>query len=95
MASINPFASFAIDECKEKEGGKHWTLEESLFQKKGPSEESKLQKNSSEMFIIYKYLNDPLLKVKSEKYCGNGEDFVQIKDLFPLRNLLQTSPLNT
>jgi len=31
MASINPFASFAIDECKEKEVGKNWTLEESLF----------------------------------------------------------------
>jgi hypothetical protein len=25
----------------------------------------------------------------------DAEDFVQIKDLFPLRNLLQTSPLNT
>ena len=77
MASINPFASYVIDECKqEQDVGKEWTLEESLFQKKGQIEESKLQKNSSEMFIIYKYLNDPLLKVKSEKYCVNGEDFV-------------------
>lgn len=96
MASINPFASFVIDECKQHgEVGKEWTLEESIFQKKGQAEEAKLQKNSSEMFTIYKYLNDPLMKVKSEKYCGNAEDFVQIKDLFPLRNLLQTSPLNT
>lgn len=77
MASINPFASYVIDECKQEgDVKKEWTLEESLFQKKGAAEESKLQKNSSEMFIIYKYLNDPLLKVKSEKYCGNGEDFV-------------------
>lgn len=45
------------------------------------------------MFVIYKYVNDPLLKVKSEKYSGIPE-FVQAKDLFPMKNLLQTSPLN-
>jgi hypothetical protein len=31
MASINPFASFVIDECKQVEAAKEWTLEESLF----------------------------------------------------------------
>lgn len=45
------------------------------------------------MFVIYKYVNDPLLKIKSEKYTGIPE-FVQAKDLFPVKNLLQTSPLN-
>jgi hypothetical protein len=45
------------------------------------------------MFVIYKYVSDPLIKVKSEKYAGT-EEFVQIKDLFPMKNLLQTSPLN-
>jgi hypothetical protein len=43
MASINPFASYVIDECKQEvDVDKEWTLEESLFQKKGPVEESKL-----------------------------------------------------
>jgi hypothetical protein len=45
------------------------------------------------MFVIYKYVNDPLLKVNSEKYTGITE-FVPVKDLFPMKNLLQTSPLN-
>lgn len=45
------------------------------------------------MFVIYKYVNDPLLKVKSEKYTSIPE-FVKAKDLFPMKNLLQTSPLN-
>jgi hypothetical protein len=94
MTSINPFAQYVIEECKQ-EAKKEWVLEESLFQKPQQAHDpEKLQKNSSEMFVIYKYVNDPLLKVKSEKYCGNGEDFVQIKDLFPIKNLLQTSPLN-
>ena len=44
------------------------------------------------MFVIYKYFSDPLIKIKSEKYTNDA--FVQIKDLFPANNLLQTSPLN-
>ena len=33
MASINPFASYVLQECKEKrpESEKLWTLEESIF----------------------------------------------------------------
>lgn len=45
------------------------------------------------MFVIYKYVSDPLIKVKSEKYTGLDEQ-VPIKDLFPVKTLLQTSPLN-
>jgi hypothetical protein len=41
------------------------------------------------MFVIYKYFSDPLMKVKSEKYTH--DQFLQIKDLFPRNNLLQTS----
>jgi len=37
-------------------------------------------KTSSEMFVIYKYLNDPMMRVKSHKYT-KGE-FVIVKDLF-------------
>ena len=28
-------------------------------------------KTSSEMFVIYKYFSDPLIKVKSVKYTGD------------------------
>jgi hypothetical protein len=104
MASINPFASYVLEECKlDGKVAKEWTLEESLFTNKTASSssanqtaeerEAKLKKDSSEMFVIYKYVNDPLLKVKSEKYTGIPE-YVQAKDLFPVKNLLQTSPLN-
>jgi hypothetical protein len=31
MASINPFGSYVIDECKTEDVGKEWALEESLF----------------------------------------------------------------
>ena len=31
MASINPFSSFVLDECKNKCTTKEWTLEEPLF----------------------------------------------------------------
>lgn len=103
MASINPFASYVLEETKvDGKVPKHWTLEESLFQTRTSSQqavqtpeqkEAKLHKDSSEMFVIYKYVNDPLLKVKSEKYTSIPE-FVDVKDLFPLKNLLQTSPLN-
>jgi hypothetical protein len=82
MASINPFASYVIEECKQDgKVEKEWTLEESLFQNKPVSQqqqtpeqrEAKLKKDSAEMFVIYKYVNDPLLKVKSEKYTGLPE----------------------
>ena len=50
-----------------------------------------LLKTSAEMFVIYKYFSDPLLKVKSTKYT-QGE-FRQFKDIFPAHNLLEVSPL--
>lgn len=44
-------------------------LEESIFQKPlGEVNEDTLKKTSSEMFVIYKYFSDPLIKVKSQKY---------------------------
>ena len=62
-------------------------LEESIFQKPlGEVNEDTLKKTSSEMFVIYKYFSDPLIKVKSQKYTE--DKFVQIKDLFPANNLL-------
>lgn len=105
MASINPFASYVIEEAQQRaksgnvsaEQEKLWTLEQSLFKNPAPpigqTQEQRLHKNSSEMFVIYKFVNDPLIKVKSEKYTGLDEH-VQIKDLFPVKSLLQTSPIN-
>jgi hypothetical protein len=43
------------------------------------------------MFKIYKYTNNPMLKVKSEAYTNN--EFTFIKDLFPKVNLLESTPL--
>ncbi len=106
MASINPFASYVIDECREKAKSstslkepseKYWTLEESIFKSKaspvGQTAEQRLKKSSAEMFVIYKYTNAPLIKVKSEKYNGT-DDYSPIKDFFPYKILLQTSPLD-
>jgi len=96
MASINPFSKYFLDEImlkaaedKEFENIPHkpWVLEESLFQNK-----QHLNKTTAEMFKVYKYVSNPLIKVKSDYYT-KGE-YVEIKDLFPEHNLLQTSPLN-
>ncbi|CDW82539.1 UNKNOWN [Stylonychia lemnae] len=98
--SINPFSKYILEENIQQgktsdiqPNGKHWTLEESIFQK--PADQLRndhYQKTSSEMFKIYKFLSDPFMKVKSNVYTENK--FVQIKDLFPTKNLLETSPLN-
>eukprot|EP00347_Sterkiella_histriomuscorum_P004157 403361538 len=96
MASINPFSKFIIEENLQQGQDlsvKNWQLEDSIFQK--PVEQVRpenLQKTSSEMFCIYKYFSDPLMKVKSNTYTE--DKFVQFKDLFPGQNLLETSPLN-
>ena len=50
-----------------------------------------LKKTTSEMYVIYKYTRDPMLKVKSEIYTE--DEFKMVKDLFPEKNLLQVSPL--
>ena len=96
MASINPFASYLLNECKEKNESlkKHWTLEESIFKNPTPvglDQEQRLAKSSSEMFAIYKFVANPLIKVKSEKYTGT-EEYTCIESFFPYKNLLQTSP---
>lgn len=98
MSSINPFSSYVLNECQQgssTDEQKTWTLEESIFQNPAPpqagqTQEDRLKKTSSEMFVIYKYVSDPLLKVRH----SDEKDFQQIKDFFPGHNLLQTSPLN-
>lgn len=69
-------------------------MEESIFQKP-PGETVKqenLCKTSSEMFVIYKFTNDPFMKVKSTKYTK--DEYKCIKDLYTEQSLLETSPLS-
>ena len=83
MGSINPFAQYIIREVKAQEQAeKHWQLEPSIFRK--PDNEVNRQnliRTSSEMFVIYKFTNDPQMKVKSVRYTQ--DKFVPVKDLFP------------
>jgi hypothetical protein len=68
MASINPFSKYVIEECKQPgEEELPWKLEPAIFTKP-PEEisEESLKKSSSEMFVIYKFFSDPLIKVKSK-----------------------------
>lgn len=94
MASINPFSKYVIDECQQQgEEEKPWKLEPAIFTK--PAEqisEDSLKKTSSEMFVIYKFFSDPLIKVKSKEFTN--DEYAEIKDLFPKENLLQTNPLS-
>ena len=44
------------------------------------------------MFAIYKYTNDPAMRVKSQKYTGG--EFRQVKDLVKVENsLLESSQM--
>lgn len=96
MGSINPFAKFIIQELHEaRQGEKLWLLEESIFGRK-PTDGTRrdnLIRTSSEMFVIYKYTNDPLMRVKSEVYTG--DQFIPVRDLFPQQEplLYETSLL--
>jgi hypothetical protein len=73
MSSLNPFAQYLIREiqAQQETAKKNWELDESIFNKpKGEVNPDFLNKSSAEMFVIYKYTQDPHMKVKSEKYCG-------------------------
>ena len=51
---------------------KSWELEESIFQKPaGTVAKENLMKTSAEMHAIYKYTNNPVMHVRSEKYTQN------------------------
>jgi len=61
---------------------KLWELEESIFNKPlGEVRRENLFRSSSEMFVIYKYTNDPLMLVKSDRYTEGK--FVPVRALFP------------
>lgn len=91
FAQVNPFAPYVIqdimEEGKESEPAdddRIWNLHESLF-KKGPDHEvnpDNLRKTSAQMFSVYKYYENPQLRVKAQVYTGN-EDYVEVKELVP------------
>ena len=59
-------------------------MHEELF-KKSPTHEvnpENLVKTSSQMFSVYKFYENPSLRVKSEHYRG-ADDFVEVRELVP------------
>ena len=59
---------------------KRWELEETIFQKPpGTVAKENLMKTSAEMFTIYKYTNNPVMFIRSDKYTNS--QFVQVKDI--------------
>jgi hypothetical protein len=70
MASINPFSKYVIEEAEKgasdlgtlKEYSKsNWVLEKEIFQR--PQVDQNLQKTSAEMYVTYKFYNNPFIKV--------------------------------
>ncbi len=74
---------------------KIWELDEAIFKKhSGEVRRENLFKTSSEMFVIYKYTNDPHMMVKSQLYTEGM--FQECKNLLPPEEsvLFETSILN-
>ena len=74
MTSVNPFAKFIIQEMIERPSysvseadQKYWELDEAIFGRPPaePVKRENLLKTSFEMFAIYKFSNDPSMRVKS------------------------------
>jgi len=112
MASLNPFSQFMIREMQANDGSsqvKHWELDEAIFRTRGAQTEVNkdfLHKTSSEMFVIYKYTQDPRMRIKSHKYlphtAADTEEekssplFVECRTLLPQEEtlLFENSILN-
>lgn len=97
LGSLNPFSQFIIREIDsgENTSEKVWELDEAIFKgTKGEVKKENLFKTSAEMFVIYKFANDPRMVVKSAKYTGS--EFTECKNLLPLEEaiLFETSVLN-
>ena len=101
MTSVNPFAQFIIKEINERpafslsdQDQKYWELDEQIFRK--PQGEKvkpeNLFKTSYEMFAIYKFTNDPAMRIKSAKYTGN--EFKQVMEIIKVEDsLLESSQM--
>ena len=97
MGCLNPFAQYMIKEMQAQEvSEKSWELDEQIFKKApGAVPKENLCKTSAEMFCIYKYTNDPHMRVKSGRYCKTA-DFVECRELLPAEEatLFENSILN-
>ena len=97
MTSVNPFAKFIINEMIERpsykvieQDQKYWELDEAIFgPQREPVKPENLRKTSFEMFAIYKYNNDPSMRIKSQKYT-NGE-FKQVLEIVDVEESLLES----
>jgi hypothetical protein len=74
MTSVNPFAKFIMQEMIDRPSysvseadQKYWELDEAIFGRSPaePVKRENLLKTSFEMFAIYKFSNDPSMRVKS------------------------------
>lgn len=92
LGSLNPFSQYLISEIISGEDGKVWELDEAMFQGQTIRKEN-LVKSTSEMFVIYKYTNDPKMVVKSAKYTDGL--FTECRNLLPVEEelLFETSIL--
>ena len=99
MTSVNPFAKFIIQEMIERPcfnvpeaEQKYWELDEAIFGRP-PGERvqaENLHKTSFEMFAIYKFNNDPSMRVKSDRYTGG--EFKQVLEIINVEeSLLESS----
>jgi hypothetical protein len=96
LGCLNPFSQYLIREVSKGENtsDKVWELDAAIFKgTRGEVKKENLFKTSSEMFVIYKYTNDPGMLCKSAKYTGGA--FVKCKDLLPIEEerLFETSVL--
>jgi hypothetical protein len=95
LGCLNPFSQYIIREMNRGDDSteKVWELDEAIFKGRKIKKEN-LFKTSAEMFVIYKYTNDPRMIVKSSKYTDNA--FTECKDLLPKEEavLFETSVLN-
>lgn len=100
MTSVNPFARFIIQEIIDRPSysvseadQKYWELDEAIFGRQTePVKRENLLKTSFEMFAIYKFSNDPQMRVKSDRYTGG--EFKQVLELVDVEeSLLESSQM--
>jgi hypothetical protein len=75
MTQINPFSKYVIEEAElalkdgtnlREPSKKNWILAKEIFQR--PQLEENLHKTSAEMFMTFKFYNNPFIKVQSPAY---------------------------
>ena len=101
MTSVNPFSKYIIQEIIERpsfsvseQDQKYWELDKAIFGRPPwePIKSENLFKTSFEMFTIYKFNNDPSMRVRSTRYTGG--EFKQVLELISADDsLLESSQM--